>query len=337
MLWGGYDAVYNFRNGMGPHLDERPATFELLAGQFFETFPQLEGLRFTPPLGRRDRHLLALLGDVRQGARRARGLRRGLHRPGRGRQPLRRPGGARPASTASRPSAPAWRWCAPSRSPSRPSRCAGRHHAHPPRAGEGRPPRGPARPLAAHCSTGSAWASTASRRAAARPRPRGRASAAPPARVRPAQRLAQLALGRLGRVSSLAVDLGPAACRRPPRRRCRTTHVDAHRQVDLVALAQPRPRPAAPRRGRSPRRPPPRASPRARLAPRAVPAPAAAATDRRRSADRRPAPPRSAGSAPARRRSTALRARCSSSPPRAVVGQAGQRGHVPGEGRCRGR
>jgi glycine/D-amino acid oxidase-like deaminating enzyme len=47
ILFGGYDAVYNFANGMGPHLDERPATFELLATHFFETFPQLEGLRFT--------------------------------------------------------------------------------------------------------------------------------------------------------------------------------------------------------------------------------------------------------------------------------------------------
>jgi glycine/D-amino acid oxidase-like deaminating enzyme len=47
ILWGGYDAVYNFRNGMGPHLDERPATFDLLATHFFETFPQLEGVRFT--------------------------------------------------------------------------------------------------------------------------------------------------------------------------------------------------------------------------------------------------------------------------------------------------
>jgi glycine/D-amino acid oxidase-like deaminating enzyme len=47
VLWGGYDAVYNFRNGMGPHLDERVATFELLATHFFETFPQLEGVRFT--------------------------------------------------------------------------------------------------------------------------------------------------------------------------------------------------------------------------------------------------------------------------------------------------
>jgi glycine/D-amino acid oxidase-like deaminating enzyme len=47
ILWGGYDAIYNFRNAMGPHLDQRPATFELLAGHFFETFPQLQGLRFT--------------------------------------------------------------------------------------------------------------------------------------------------------------------------------------------------------------------------------------------------------------------------------------------------
>ena len=47
ILFGGYDAVYNFRNGMGPHLDERPASFELLASHFFATFPQLAGLRFT--------------------------------------------------------------------------------------------------------------------------------------------------------------------------------------------------------------------------------------------------------------------------------------------------
>jgi glycine/D-amino acid oxidase-like deaminating enzyme len=47
LLFGGYDAVYNFRNGMGPHLDEREATFELLATHLFETFPQLEGIRFT--------------------------------------------------------------------------------------------------------------------------------------------------------------------------------------------------------------------------------------------------------------------------------------------------
>jgi glycine/D-amino acid oxidase-like deaminating enzyme len=47
ILWGGYDAVYHFRNGIGPHLDQRPATHAMLAQQFFETFPQLEGLRFS--------------------------------------------------------------------------------------------------------------------------------------------------------------------------------------------------------------------------------------------------------------------------------------------------
>jgi glycine/D-amino acid oxidase-like deaminating enzyme len=47
ILWGGYDAIYHYRNGMGPHLDQRPASHEKLAGHFFETFPQLEGLRFS--------------------------------------------------------------------------------------------------------------------------------------------------------------------------------------------------------------------------------------------------------------------------------------------------
>jgi len=47
ILWGGYDAVYNFRNGLGPHLDQRQETFEMLARNFFATFPQLEGVRFT--------------------------------------------------------------------------------------------------------------------------------------------------------------------------------------------------------------------------------------------------------------------------------------------------
>jgi glycine/D-amino acid oxidase-like deaminating enzyme len=51
VLFGGYDAIYNFRNGMGPHLDERQASFELLADHFFATFPQLEGVRFSHAWG----------------------------------------------------------------------------------------------------------------------------------------------------------------------------------------------------------------------------------------------------------------------------------------------
>ncbi|MBW3593274.1 MAG: FAD-binding oxidoreductase [Actinobacteria bacterium] len=47
IVWGGYDAVYHFRNGMAPHLEAREASFRTLARNFHATFPQLEGIRFT--------------------------------------------------------------------------------------------------------------------------------------------------------------------------------------------------------------------------------------------------------------------------------------------------
>jgi glycine/D-amino acid oxidase-like deaminating enzyme len=47
ILWGGYDAIYHFGNRTGRALEDRPATFDTLARQFFATFPQLEGIRFT--------------------------------------------------------------------------------------------------------------------------------------------------------------------------------------------------------------------------------------------------------------------------------------------------
>jgi glycine/D-amino acid oxidase-like deaminating enzyme len=47
ILWGGYEALYHFRNGMRPELEDHAPTFELLAGNFAATFPQLEGIRFT--------------------------------------------------------------------------------------------------------------------------------------------------------------------------------------------------------------------------------------------------------------------------------------------------
>jgi glycine/D-amino acid oxidase-like deaminating enzyme len=51
ILWGGYDAVYYYGSKIAAALDQRPATFELLAGHFFETFPQLAGLTFTHTWG----------------------------------------------------------------------------------------------------------------------------------------------------------------------------------------------------------------------------------------------------------------------------------------------
>jgi glycine/D-amino acid oxidase-like deaminating enzyme len=47
ILWGGYDAIYHFGNRVDVGLEQRSATFDKLAGHFFATFPQLEGVRFT--------------------------------------------------------------------------------------------------------------------------------------------------------------------------------------------------------------------------------------------------------------------------------------------------
>jgi glycine/D-amino acid oxidase-like deaminating enzyme len=47
ILWGGYDAIYHYGNAVAPGLEDRPETFTRLAGHFFATFPQLEGIRFT--------------------------------------------------------------------------------------------------------------------------------------------------------------------------------------------------------------------------------------------------------------------------------------------------
>ncbi|RYU12381.1 NAD(P)/FAD-dependent oxidoreductase [Nocardioides iriomotensis] len=47
ILWGGYDAVYHYASRIDPRLEQSGRTHALLASQFFEVFPQLEGLRFT--------------------------------------------------------------------------------------------------------------------------------------------------------------------------------------------------------------------------------------------------------------------------------------------------
>jgi glycine/D-amino acid oxidase-like deaminating enzyme len=51
ILWGGYDAVYYFGSRIDAALDSRPDIFAKLAGHFFTTFPQLEGVRFTHAWG----------------------------------------------------------------------------------------------------------------------------------------------------------------------------------------------------------------------------------------------------------------------------------------------
>ena len=51
ILWGGYDAVYYYGNKIAASLDQRQRTFEMLAGHFFETFPQLEDVKFSHTWG----------------------------------------------------------------------------------------------------------------------------------------------------------------------------------------------------------------------------------------------------------------------------------------------
>lgn len=47
VLWGGYDAVYHYGNRVDPALDQREGTQQMLAQHFLQTFPQLEGIRFS--------------------------------------------------------------------------------------------------------------------------------------------------------------------------------------------------------------------------------------------------------------------------------------------------
>jgi glycine/D-amino acid oxidase-like deaminating enzyme len=47
ILWGGYDAVYRRGGPVGAHLEDHKPTFARLSQNFFTTFPQLEGIRFT--------------------------------------------------------------------------------------------------------------------------------------------------------------------------------------------------------------------------------------------------------------------------------------------------
>lgn len=47
ILFGGYDAIYEFAGTVGSGNEQREQTFDLLAGHFFALFPQLEGIRFS--------------------------------------------------------------------------------------------------------------------------------------------------------------------------------------------------------------------------------------------------------------------------------------------------
>jgi len=51
ILWGGYDAIYHYGSGLRREHEQRRESMERLSQQFFETFPQLAGLRFSHTWG----------------------------------------------------------------------------------------------------------------------------------------------------------------------------------------------------------------------------------------------------------------------------------------------
>ena len=80
ILWGGYDAIYPYGGRVSAEYDHRPETYLKLAGHFFTLLPAAGGAALQPRLGRRDRHLLALLRLLRHRARRQGRLRGRVHR-----------------------------------------------------------------------------------------------------------------------------------------------------------------------------------------------------------------------------------------------------------------
>ena len=161
ILWGGYDAIYHWRNGLRDELDQRPETFAVLAEQFFETFPQLAGIRFTHRWGGAIDTSTRFFAFQRSalGGRAAYSV--GYTGLGVGADPVRRAADARPGRRPARPRRAGCARCArrPLAVPAR-AGAVGRHPAHPPGPGEGRRSgragagRGCAR------STGSGWVST---------------------------------------------------------------------------------------------------------------------------------------------------------------------------------
>ena len=51
ILWGGYDAIYNFRGKVQRNYEFNAETYATLASHFLKTFPQLAGIKFTHAWG----------------------------------------------------------------------------------------------------------------------------------------------------------------------------------------------------------------------------------------------------------------------------------------------
>ena len=157
ILWGGYDAIYHYGSAVRPEFDQRPETFETLAGGFFATFPQLEGLAFSHAWSGVIDNLHPVHRVLRHRDGRTGRLRPRLHRPGSRRDAVRRRRGPRP------PRRRGHRAHAPGDGAQQarplPARTAplGRHPRPP-----GTPSPGPTRTVAGRTSGSRRWAGSAS-------------------------------------------------------------------------------------------------------------------------------------------------------------------------------
>ncbi len=149
ILWGGYDAIYHYGSGLKDEYDQRAETFEVLAQNFFTTFPQLAGLGFSHAWGGvidTCTRFAAFYGTALGGrvgyALGFTGLGVGATRFARRRTP-------RPARRPGHPAHPAGD--GPQEAAALPARAGplGRHRGHPPLPGPRRRERRQGEPLAA--------------------------------------------------------------------------------------------------------------------------------------------------------------------------------------------
>ncbi len=100
ILWGGYDAVYHWRNAVAPRARTTRGDVLQARRPLLRDVPATRRCAVLAPLGWRDRHVQSLLGDVRHGPRRPRRVRRRVHGHGGRGHAVRRPHGARPGRRA---------------------------------------------------------------------------------------------------------------------------------------------------------------------------------------------------------------------------------------------
>ena len=125
ILWGGYDAIYHFAQWRAARVRTARRHVLVAGPAVLRHVPAARRASVLASMGRRDRHVQPVLGDVRHGA----GRRRSPTRSGTPAWAW-RPRGSVPARrwtwwTGVTPNAPACGSCGPSRSRSLPNRCGG--------------------------------------------------------------------------------------------------------------------------------------------------------------------------------------------------------------------